>query len=265
MNFTLFKHELFASLKLFTIIIGVLMLYIVSVIYMYNPEMTDTLKKLTETMPEMMAAFGMTSIGDTLIEFLSTYLYGFLLMILPLVFSIMLANKLIMGYIDNGSMAYLITTPNTRFKIVFTQALFLIISLFTLLAVTTLVMIVFAEILFPNELDITALLLLNFGLFLLHFAISGFCFLMSCSTKDLRTSYAYSAGIPIAFYLIEALSNMGGSLDKLQYITIYSLFDSVQLIQQNSSCWWMLGTLFLIGLLCYSLAIRFFVKRDLHL
>lgn len=72
MNFTLFKHELFASLKLFTIIIGVLMLYIVSVIYMYNPEMTDTLKKLTETMPEMMAAFGMTSIGDTLIEFLST-------------------------------------------------------------------------------------------------------------------------------------------------------------------------------------------------
>lgn len=260
MNFTLFKHELFASLKLFTIIIGVLMLYIVSVIYMYNPEMTDTLKKLTETMPEMMAAFGMTSIGDTLIEFLSTYLYGFLLMILPLVFSIMLANKLIMGYIDNGSMAYLIATPNTRFKIVFTQALFLIISLFTLLAVTTLVMIVFAEILFPNELDITALLLLNFGLFLLHFAISGFCFLMSCSTKDLRTSYAYSAGIPIAFYLIEALSNMGGSLDKLQYITIYSLFDSVQLIQQNSSCWWMLGTLFLIGLLCYSLAIRFFCK-----
>ena len=54
---------------------------------------------------------------------------------------------------------------------------------------------------------------------------------------------------------------MGGSLDKLQYITIYSLFDSVQLIQQNSSCWWMLGTLFLIGLLCYSLAIRFCKTR----
>ena len=50
-------------------------------------------------------------------------------MILPMVFSIMLANKLIMGYIDNGSMAYLIATPNTRFKIVLTQALFLIISL----------------------------------------------------------------------------------------------------------------------------------------
>ena len=75
-------------------------------------------------MPEMMAAFGMTSIGDTLIEFLSAYLYGFLFMILPMVFSIMLANKLIMGYIDNGSMAYLLATPNTRFKIVFTQALF---------------------------------------------------------------------------------------------------------------------------------------------
>ncbi|WP_196426565.1 ABC transporter permease subunit [Lysinibacillus cavernae] len=265
MNFTLFKHELFASLKLFAIIIGVLLLYIVSVIYMYNPEMTDMLKKFTETMPEMMAAFGMSSIGDTLIEFLSTYLYGFLLMILPLVFTIMLANKLIMGYIDNGSMAYLIATPNTRFKIALTQALFLIVSIFTLLAVTTLVMIVFEKLLFPNELDLTALLLLNCGLFLLHFAISGFCFLISCSSKDLRTSYAYSAGIPIVFYLIEALSNMGGSLDKLQYFTIYTLFDSDKLIHQDSSSWWMMGALLLIGLLCYSLAIRFFVKRDLHL
>jgi len=105
MNFPLLKHEMLATAKLFCIILAVLMLYIISIVYMYNPEMSNTLKQLTATMPEMMAAFGMGSIGDTLIEFLSTYLYGFLLLILPLVFIIMLANKLIMGYIDNGSMA----------------------------------------------------------------------------------------------------------------------------------------------------------------
>ncbi|MGE7787901.1 hypothetical protein [Lysinibacillus sp. NPDC096259] len=63
-------------------------------------------------MPELMSAFGMSNKGNTLIEFLSTYLYGFLLLMLPLVFIIMSANKLIMGYIDNGSTAYLIATPN---------------------------------------------------------------------------------------------------------------------------------------------------------
>jgi ABC-2 type transport system permease protein len=212
-----------------------------------------------------MSAFGMSNIGNTLIEFLSTYLYGFLLLILPLVFIIMSANKLIMGYIDNGSMAYLISTPNTRFKIVFTQAFFLVASIFILLSITTLVAAIFSEILFPNELDLSSFLTLNIGLFFLHFAISGYCFFVSCSSKDLRTSYAYSTGIPILFYLIQALSNMGGSLEKLKYFTIYSLFAPEKLMTQDSSSLWMLGALFLIGLLCYMLAIRVFVKRDLYL
>ncbi|QQP13909.1 ABC transporter permease subunit [Lysinibacillus agricola] len=265
MNFTLLKHEVLATVKLFSIILAVLMLYIISTVYMYNPEMNDTLHKLTETMPELMSAFGMNNIGNTLIEFLSTYLYGFLLLVFPLVFIIMLANKLMMGYIDNGSMAYLIATPNTRFKIVFTQAFFLVASIFTLLTVTTLVVVIFSEILFPNELNISAFLILNIGLFFLHFAISGYCFFVSCSSKDLRTSYAYSTGIPILFYLIQALSNMGGSLEKLKYFTIYSLFAPEKLMTQESSSIWMLGALFLIGLLCYMLAIRVFVKRDLYL
>ncbi|MFF2176683.1 ABC transporter permease [Lysinibacillus sp. NPDC058147] len=265
MNFTLLKHEVLATVKLFSIILAVLMLYIISIVYMYNPEMSNTLNKLTETMPELMSAFGMSNIGNTLIEFLSTYLYGFLLLILPLVFIIMSANKLIMGYIDNGSMTYLIATPNTRFKIVSTQAFFLIASIFILLSITTLVAVIFSEILFPNKLDISAFLTLNIGLFFLHFAISGYCFFVSCSSKDLRTSYAYSTGIPILFYLIQALSNMGGALGKLKYFTIYSLFSPEKLMTQDSSSIWMLGALFLIGMFCYMLAIRVFVKRDLHL
>lgn len=58
---------------------------------------------------------------------------------------------------------------------------------------------------------------------------------------------------------------MGGSLEKLKYFTIYSLFAPEKLMTQNSSSIWMLGALFVIGLLCYMLAIRVFVKRDLHL
>lgn len=58
---------------------------------------------------------------------------------------------------------------------------------------------------------------------------------------------------------------MGGSLEKLKYFTIYSLFTPEKLMTQNGSSIWMLGTLFLIGILCYMLAIRVFVKRDLYL
>lgn len=46
MNFTLLKHEMLAIIKLFSIILAVLMLYIISIVYMYDPEMSNTLNIL---------------------------------------------------------------------------------------------------------------------------------------------------------------------------------------------------------------------------
>ena len=67
-------------------------------------------------MPEIMSAFGMANTGSTLTEFLSNYLYGFLLLVFPMILEIILANKLVVKYVDIGSMAYLLSTPNSRNK-----------------------------------------------------------------------------------------------------------------------------------------------------
>ena len=39
-------------------------------------------------------------------------LYGFLLVVFPMVFLILLANRLLTRYLDRGSIAFLLATPN---------------------------------------------------------------------------------------------------------------------------------------------------------
>ncbi len=232
---------------------------------MYDPKTSEMLDQFAAMMPEMMAAFGISDFGSTLTEFISTYLYGMLLLLLPLVFIIMLANRLIMSYIDNGSMAYLLATPNTRKKIVTTQAIVLVFSLFLLISLTTLIEIITIAALFPEELEINSLLLLNAGLFCLHFAISSMCFFISCSSKDSQMSYGLSIAIPVGFYLIQALANIGGKLEDLKYATIFSLYSPEQILANDSQALWLCAVLVIIGIIFYGLAIRIFVKRDLNL
>lgn len=264
-NFALFKKEFISSMKLFVLFAAILSLYIVSVVYMFDPEMGETLNKFSQMMPEVMAAFGMSDFGRTMIEFLSTYLYSFLLLIIPLIYIILLANKLVIGYIDNGSMAYLLTTPNTRTKIVRTQAFVLISIVFLLVVFVTAAVIISSELIFSKELDIGKFVWLNVGLFALHFALSGFCFFISSSSVDAKRAYLWNIGVPVVFYLIEALGNMGGKLENLQYFTIFYLFAPEKMIVGDESVYWMLTVLFSIGLIFYVVAIRVFVKRDLYL
>ena len=126
---TLLKKEFKSNYKILLIFIAVLTMYEVIIVSMFNPELGETLDAFAKAMPEIMSAFGMANTGSTLTEFLSNYLYGFLLLVFPMILEIILANKLVAKYVDTGSMAYLLSTPNSRKKIVITQGLFVIINI----------------------------------------------------------------------------------------------------------------------------------------
>ena len=67
---------------------------------------------MAESMPQIFAAFGMGEVGTTLLEFITGYLYGMLFVIFPAVFIIILSNRLVAKYVDNGSMACLLASPH---------------------------------------------------------------------------------------------------------------------------------------------------------
>lgn len=264
-SMTLLKREFKSNYKLFIIFAAVLAMYISIIIPMFDPEIGEALAEFEKAMPEMMAAFGMSNPGTTLIEFINTYLFGFLFILFPMIFEIIIANKLVAKYVDSGSMAYLLATPNKRSRIAITQATFMILSIGVLILFITLVGIVSSEIYFPGDLDIKKYILMNLGLYFLHLTISGLGFFASCISNDTKLSYSISAGVPIGFFIIQLLANMGGRLENFKYFTIFSLFNTDKLINGEALGIVMIISLLLIGILFYIIGILRFSKRDLPL
>ena len=204
---------------------GILTMYISMIISMYDPAVEDALKQLEELMPERMSALGMTGAAGSLIEFMSSYLYGMILLVFPMVYSIIRANALIAKYVDRGSMASLLAAPVKRTTVIITQIAVLITSMIFLIGYCTILEMVVAEYLFPGELEIRVLLRVNLGLFLLQLFILAFCFLCSCIFQDTKYSIAVGAGIPVFMYILQMLANMGGKLEKIKYLTFFRQMD----------------------------------------
>ncbi|WP_258728734.1 ABC transporter permease [Bacillus atrophaeus] len=262
----LIKKESKSTWKLFVIFIAVLLLYVTIILSMFDPEMGELLAQYEEAMPGIMGAIGMQG-GNTsdLTSFTASYLFGFIMVLFPMLFSIILSNRLIAKYVDNGSMAYVLASPNSRRKIVVTQALFLILSNALLVTIITAVAIAYAGSTFPGELDIVKYILLNIGAYGLIITISGLGFFASCISNDMKLSYSISAGIPVAGYIIQMLANQGDKFENLKYATFFTLFSPNKIVAGDSEAIWMLAVLFAIGLFLYGLGCWMFCRRNLPL
>ena len=104
---------------------------------------------------------------------------------------------------------------------------------------------------FPGELDVPAYLVVNAGLLCLHLALGGFCFFASCLFNESRLSVALGAGVPVLFFLIRMLANMGGRLEKLKYATVFTLFDPTGLFRGDGAAY--AGAAVLLALVCFAL------------
>lgn len=265
-NPVLLKREARANWKLTVIFLAVLAMYCAVIIAMFDPQFNDIIKTMAETMPEIFEAFGMGNTGSvTLTGFLSNYLYGFLLVLLPLIFIIILANRLIARYVDSGSMAYLLATPNRRVKIALTQAVFLLLGVVVLDLFVTLLLIAISEAVFPGKLDCPRFITLNIGLLGLHVFFSGLCFCSSCIFNDTKKSNGVGAGLTIAFVLIQMLSNVDGKLESLKYTTPLTLFSPERILAGEAGAVISFLILYIAGLVLISLGIASFTRRDLHI
>lgn len=265
LSIPMLKHNFKACLVPFIIILAFLVMYTTVIIYMYNPELAEMIQGYQEALPEMMAAVGMTGVAASLIEWIQIYLYGFIMLLFPLIFIIIAVNKLVMGFIDNGSLAGILATPNSRGKIILTQLLSLYIWLVILMACVTAVGIVSANMLFPEELDIGKYLCLNAGTLILWFAVASITFLASCLFSDAKYYYFLGAGIPILFFFFNMMGNMGEDLEFFKYATIYSLFPADKLIAGNSEAVLPCIILLLICIVLSAVGGIYFTKRDLSL
>ncbi len=264
-NWALFRREMKSSVKLLLLFGAIMTLYVCCIIRLYDPQTMQMLDGFTQAMPEIMAAVGMTPGAESLLGFMVSYLYGFILLVFPMVFSILRAISLLSRYTEQGSMVYLMAAPVKRRTIAWTQAVVLLSGIFVLVIYTTLLELVVAQSLFPGELMVSELLLLNTGLLFLHFSISSICFFASCTFSETKYSALLGAGIPTLMYVFKMIVNVDQAAENIKFFSLFTLFDPNGLMAGEADALLKVSILFVETCIVYSVSITIFCKKDLHI
>jgi len=261
----LFTKEMKSLWIMLIIFIAIISMYVSVIISMFDPAQAGILDQFAKDMPQMMSAVGMSAGATTITGFMASYLYGFILLIVPLIFTIICANNLVARYTDRGSLVSLLAAPVKRSAVALTQMWVLIFCIVILVAYTTGLQIIVAQYYFPNQVVVGQLLLLNLGLLCLHLFIGGICFLCSCAFNDVKNSLTYGAGIPLVMYILQAMANMGGKVENVKYFTFFSLFNSTNILAWHPYAFWEYGSLGLGAVLLFWIAIAVFSKKNLNI
>lgn len=198
-------------------------------------------------------------------------------LLLPIIYMIMVANNLIAGQVDSGSMAYILSTSTKRKQVIFTQALYLVLSLFAMFCLTTVTSLVCLKIVDSSAIAMTYtdLILINLGAFLTMFAMSGISFMASCLFNRSKHSMSIGGGLNMFFLVASMLGLFGSkimpsvvrlsSLNFFNYVTIITLFDVNSILNGTTTFIWKWAILVGIGLICYLVGSIRFQKKDLPL
>lgn len=255
----LLKQTIKSNFKLFAIITGVLLLLITIIMSVFVPSTIEDIKNAS-------AGAAINPLGDisSLIAFIANQFYGMMAIIFPMIYLIIIGNKLIAAQVDSGSMAYNLSTPTTRTEITSTGVLYLAGSLAVMFGLIAVVGVSVAAIVQPDVLNYGSFLMLTLGCFLLQFALSGIAFFASCISNNASKSLSIGAGIPLTFFAFKLLSGMSDKLEFLKYLSLNTLFDT-KAIMAGEGYAVKLIILAAVGVMFYASAISVFKKKDLPL
>lgn len=241
----------------FTLVLCVFLIVMTNV---FTPETVSSLQSATEG---TIASHILTGNG-TLIGFMSNSFYALMAIVFPMVYSIMVGNRMIAEKIDKGTMAGFLSTPATRLQITLSSAIYFILSLAVMWGIASVVGIISANAFQPGSLEVEIFLKLNIGAFLYHLAISGICFCASCIFNSSRNSLTFGAGIPLYFFVVSLFVKLSDSLDFLKYLTLNTLYDTQKIIEGSGYTAGFL-TMLVISICLYVTGILWFQKKDLPL
>lgn len=236
MSIALFKATLKKNWVLLLIFFGVLVMYATVMISMFNPDDTAELLSIATVLPvEFMNALGLSDIFTSLTSYLASWFYGFLMIAMPLVYSIILGNRLVAKSVDSGSMACLLSTPNSRVKITATKGIYAIVSIILLQLLLFGAIVVGTKMMLPGELEVGAFFKLNVTSMLVNMAVMSIVFFFSCLFNDSRYSMGLGAGVPIIFLLLNMLGGISSDTEILKKISIFGWYDPVELVNGVSA------------------------------
>jgi ABC-2 type transport system permease protein len=228
----------------------------------------------------MMSSLDMSVVMDHII-------YGIATVILPMLYVVSTSNSLVAAQVDNGSMAYVLSTPTNRKQVVITQAAFLFGSLFVMYLFVGSVDLVTKWIGSPSSFNPLRTFLLDFGSLLAMYALAGVAFMASCLFNRAKSAIALGGGFAVWCFLATVLGLFGTktfvslglgveAMNIFNFMTVLSLFDTdsidtfckylIGTADAPSYNWiWELAILLVIGIGTSAYGVIKFQKKDLPL
>ena len=218
--------------------------------------------------------------------------------LLPMIYVIVASNKLVVSQVNDGSMAYVLSTPTNRKTVVRTQYLFLVLSIIAMYLVITAFSVasegVSTLIVKNSGKDVkwvpVRTVLFCVGSFAAMFALSGICFGASCFFNKYNHSIATGGGISVISFICCILGLFGNeafvavgigvkTMYLFNYLSLFYLIDTpsistfcnavfLKTTDLTAVCFnwvWEIAILLVIGAVFAYIGGRRFTKKDLPL
>jgi ABC-2 type transport system permease protein len=265
LSWTLLKTTAKKNWVLLLIFFAVLTMYTTIMISMFSPEDMSQIMSMLDLFPEdLMKAMGFSALITDLTGYLASWLYGLLMFGFPMVYCIILGNRLVAKMVDNSSFACLLSTPNSRTKIIMTQGLYALASLTVLFAALFGLGVFVSAVMQPDQLDIAAYFKLNVTTLLVNMVVMMISFFSSCLFNESRSALGLGAGIPIAFLLMNMLGGVSEQAIILKKVSIYGFYDPVLLVKDGQT--WGLNLIYgSVVVVLFVSAVLIFKKKRLPL
>ncbi|MEG0805123.1 MAG: hypothetical protein RR364_00925 [Lachnospiraceae bacterium] len=269
MSFILWKDTVKRNFKLLFIFGVVLCMYLAVIIYLIDPKDMEKIKEIYGAMGAFMGAFGIdiAAMTDPLSYTASTF-YALIVMAFTMVFYVIQNLSLIAKPVESCSMAYLLSMPISRTKVVITQGVYLI---FAMLVHGAMMFATGAGILgtmsnyLPENWLLSYLNLVGVTFFLTTMvAMMSYFFSVAFCNSKLATGLA--AGVPITLVAMNLLGGAGGEKSKwLCEITPFGWLDSVKIVNGEVKTWWMYLVFGAVILILLAASALVFQKKQLSI
>ena len=218
--------------------------------------------------------------------------------LLPMIYVIIASNKLVVSQVNDGSMAYVLSTPTNRKTVVRTQYIFLLMTITIMYAAITVAAIgsegISTLIVKSSGQEVkwvpVRTLLFCVGSYIAMFGISGICFGASCFFNKQNYAIASGGGICVLSFICCILGLFGNeafvavgigvkAMYFFNYLSLFFLIDTSSMSNFSNALFihdteltaysfnwiWELAILIVIGVFFAYIGGRRFIKKDLPL
>lgn len=229
---------------------------------------------------------------------LAELIYKIAGVLLPMIYVIVASNKLVVSQVNDGSMAYVLSTPTNRKTVVRTQYIFLVLSIIAMYVLVTISAIasegISTLIVKSSGQEVRWIplrtFLYCFGSFFAIFALGGICFGASCFFNKYNHSIALGGGMSVLSFICCIMGLFGNaafvavgigvkSMYFFNYLSLFFLIDTSSMSSLSNALFtndteltvecfnwiWELAILVVVGLLFAYIGGRRFTKKDLPL